>query len=93
MRESEESHRAEESGCDPRSHGRHHNPCGTDGPAEHRRHSSSGHHGDVGIGGAGEGSSGWLRTRRDGSGSLGEVNGGASGQVGSCGFVGSGDIV
>ena len=89
MRESEESHRAEESGCDPRSHGRHHNPCGTDGTAEHRRHSSSGHHGDGGIGGAGEGSSGWLRTRRDGSGSLGEVNG----QVGSCDFVGSGDIV
>ena len=85
MRESEESHRAEESSC----HGRHHNPCGTDGPAEHRRHSSSGHHGDGGIGGAGEGSSGWLRTRRDGSGSLGEVNG----QVGSCDFVGSGDIV
>ena len=82
MRESEESHRAEESGCDPRSHGRHHNPCGTDGPAEHRRH-SSGNHGDGGIGGAGEGSSGWLRTRRDGSASLGEVNG----QVGSCDFV------
>ena len=92
MRESEESHRAEESGCDPRSHGRHHNPCGTDGPAEHRRH-SSGNHGDGGIGGAGEGSSGWLRTRRDGSGSLGEVNAGASSRVGSCDFVGSGDIV
>ena len=91
LREGGESE--EGGGGDRRSHGCHqlHPHYPADGAAEQRRHSSShGHHGDAGGGGGGEvggeGSSGWVRSRREvevGSCSGGHGGGPSSGPSGT----------